>query len=183
MLPLRGSDSSPSGIHKEHNLKITHFLTCFFSYPKHLGNHLNFFTFLLGNAFDPRQTSWKAKNVNVDLGYRGHDFDGHAQVNIANRFKMKNKAKSLIKWSKRRSAIEPIFGHLKSDNRLERNLLKGNDGDNINAVLAACGFNLRKLYAVFLLPILKWLENRIMEKYFQSLLEQNYQPFGYVQNK
>ncbi len=115
-------------------------------------------------------TRWKAKNVNVDLGYRGHDYDGQAQVNIANRFKMISafggKAMSLVKWLKRRSAIEPIFGHLKSDNRLERNLLKGKDGDHINAVLAACGFNLRKLFAVFFLPILEWLKNRITEKYF-----------------
>lgn len=127
-------------------------------------------------------TNWQAKNVNVDLGYRGHDYDGQAQVNIANRFKMKNKAMSLVKWLKRRSAIEPIFGHLKSDNRLERNLLKGKDGDHTNAVLAACGFNLRKLYAVFLLPILKWLNNRIMDKYFLSVLKLNDQSFGFVQN-
>lgn len=114
-------------------------------------------------------TGWEAKNVNVDLGYRGHDYDGQAQVNIVNRLKRKNKAKSLIRWLKRRSAIEPIFGHLKSDNRLNRNLLKGKDGDQINAILAACGFNLRKLYAVFLLPILKWLKNQLMEKYFFSV--------------
>jgi IS5 family transposase len=96
---------------------------------------------------------------------------------------MKNKAKSLIKWLKRRSAIEPIFGHLKSDNRLERNLLKGQEGDHINAVLAACGFNLRKLYAVFLLPILKWLKNQIIENYF--LLEQqlDYKTFIIKENK
>jgi IS5 family transposase len=122
-------------------------------------------------------TSWKAKNVNVDLGYRGHNYDGQAQVNMANRFKMKNKTMSLAKWLKRRSAIEPIFGHLKSDNRLERNLLKGKDGDHINAVLAACGFNLRKLYAVFLLPILKWLKNQITEKYFLFFPKINEQSF------
>ena len=111
-------------------------------------------------------TNWQAENINVDLGYRGHNYDGQAQVNIVNRLKMKNKPKSLIRWLRRRSAIEPIFGHLKSDNRLERNLLQGKDGDHINAVLAACGFNLRKLYAVFLLPILKWLKNQFIEKYF-----------------
>ncbi len=111
-------------------------------------------------------TNWKAKNVTVDLGYRGHDYDGQAEINIVNRRTMKRKPRSLIKWLKRRSAIEPIFGHLKSDNRLDRNLLKGEEGDHINAVLSACGFNLRKLYAVFLLPILKWLKNQIMGKYF-----------------
>ena len=121
-------------------------------------------------------TNWRAKNVNVDLGYRGHDYDGQAQVNIVNRLKMKNKAKSLVKWLKRRSAIEPIFGHLKSDNRLERNLLKGKEGDHTNAVLAACGFNLRKLYAVFLLPILEWLKKQLMGKYFHqdSILSEKY---------
>jgi len=127
-------------------------------------------------------TSWKVKNVNVDLGYRGHDYDGQAQVNIANRFKMKNKANSLIKWLKRRSTIEPIFGLLKSDNRLERNLLKGKDGVHINAVLAASGFNFRKLYAVFFLPILKWLGTRITDIYFSSVLKLNEKSFCFVQN-
>ncbi len=128
-------------------------------------------------------TNWEAKNVNVDLGYRGHDYDGQAQVNIVNRRTMKNKSKSLIKWLKRRSAIEPIFGHLKSDNRLERNLLKGKDGDHINAILAACGFNLRKLYRVFLLPIFKWLKNQIIEKYFLLFPKLNDQSFVFIKNK
>jgi len=128
-------------------------------------------------------TNWKAKNVTVDLGYRGHDYDGQAKVKIANRLTMKNKAKSLIKWLKRRSAIEPIFGHLKSDNRLERNLLKGKEGDHINAVLAACGFNLRKLYAVFLLSILKWLKNHITEKYFLSYQQLGFKTFVIIENK
>lgn len=128
-------------------------------------------------------TNWKAKNVTVDLGYRGHDYDGRAKVNIVNRLTMKNKAKSLIKWLKRRSAIEPIFGHLKSDNRLERNLLKGKQGDHINAVLAACGFNLRKLYAVFLLPILKWLKSHMTEKYFLSYQQFDFKTFIIIENK
>jgi IS5 family transposase len=128
-------------------------------------------------------TNWKAKNITVDLGYRGHDYDGQAQVNIVNRMTMKNKSKTLIKWLKRRSAIEPIFGHLKSDNRLERNLLKGKEGDHINAVLAACGFNLRKLYAVFLLPILKWLKNQIIEKYFFLYQQLAFKYFIITENK
>ena len=127
-------------------------------------------------------TNWQAKNINVDLGYRGHNYDGQAEVHLTNRITMKKKARSLIKWLKRRSAIEPIFGHLKSDNRLERNLLKGEDGDHINAVLAACGFNLRKLYAVFLLPILKWLKNQFIEKYFPFFPKLNEQLFQVVLN-
>ncbi|PID59388.1 MAG: hypothetical protein CR986_06485 [Ignavibacteriae bacterium] len=53
---------------------------------------------------------------------------------------------------------------LKKDNRLDRNMLKGKYGDRINAVLAACGLNLKKLYNVFLWQLfntLKFLLYRI----------------------
>jgi hypothetical protein len=43
---------------------------------------------------------------------------------------------------KRRSAIEAIIGHLKSEHKLGRNYLKGSVGDAHNALLAGMGFNL-----------------------------------------
>ncbi|VVM17742.1 hypothetical protein BSPWISOXPB_1187 [uncultured Gammaproteobacteria bacterium] len=46
------------------------------------------------------------------------------------------------KLCKRRAAIEPIIGHLK-DFRLSRNLLKGQVGDEINVLMAACAWNLK----------------------------------------
>jgi IS5 family transposase len=58
-------------------------------------------------------------------------------------------------WFKRRSAIEPIIGHVKSDHRMGRNYLKGETGDMINAILAGCGFNLRKLLRALLLFFFK----------------------------
>ena len=42
---------------------------------------------------------------------------------------------------KRRAAVEPVIGHLKAEHRMDRNYLKGRDGDRINAVLAAAGYN------------------------------------------
>jgi transposase, IS5 family len=42
---------------------------------------------------------------------------------------------------RRRAAVEPVIGHLKADHRMDRNYLKGRDGDRINAVLAAAGYN------------------------------------------
>jgi IS5 family transposase len=51
---------------------------------------------------------------------------------------------------KRRAAVEPVIGHLKAEHRLGRNYLKGRDGDRINAVLAAAGYN-------FGLFLLRWL--------------------------
>jgi IS5 family transposase len=49
------------------------------------------------------------------------------------------------KLLKRRQAIEPIIGHLKSDNRMNRCHLKGPGGDAIHAVLCAAGYNIRWL--------------------------------------
>ena len=54
---------------------------------------------------------------------------------------------------KRRAAVEPTIGHLKSDHRLERNALRGTLGDSINALLSAAAMNFGKLLG-FLLPIL-----------------------------
>jgi IS5 family transposase len=42
---------------------------------------------------------------------------------------------------RRRAAVEPVIGHLKDDHRMRRNYLQGRDGDHINAVLAAAGYN------------------------------------------
>ena len=44
---------------------------------------------------------------------------------------------------RRRSAIEPLIGHMKSDGRLDRHFLAGVRGDAINALLCGAGYNLR----------------------------------------
>ena len=59
-----------------------------------------------------------------------------------------------------RSAIEPVIGHLKSDHRMDRNFLLGETGDRINAAMAACGFNLRKLIRAFLFWLFAMLQHR-----------------------
>jgi hypothetical protein len=46
---------------------------------------------------------------------------------------------------RRRSAIEPVIGHLKAEHRMERNYLWFKHGDANNAVLAAVGYNFRRL--------------------------------------
>jgi transposase, IS5 family len=50
---------------------------------------------------------------------------------------------------RRRAAVEPVIGHLKAEHRMGRNYLKGPEGDRINAVLAAAGYNFALL--------LRWL--------------------------
>ncbi|VAV84343.1 hypothetical protein MNBD_BACTEROID02-887, partial [hydrothermal vent metagenome] len=46
---------------------------------------------------------------------------------------------------RRRAAIEPVIGHLKTDFRLNQNYLWGENSPQINAFLAATGWNLKKM--------------------------------------
>jgi transposase, IS5 family len=50
---------------------------------------------------------------------------------------------------RRRSAVEPVIGHLKDEHRMGRNYLAHRHGDLNNAILAAAGYNFRRL--------IKWL--------------------------
>jgi IS5 family transposase len=54
---------------------------------------------------------------------------------------------TLAKALRRRSAIEPEIGHMKTDGRLARCGLKGTLGDALFAVLCGCGHNIRKILA------------------------------------
>ena len=105
-------------------------------------------------------TGWQPLHAYCDKGYRGVAKEvPETEVHISGKKKKSMKA-SLWKWYARQCAIEPIFGHLKSDNRLERNHLQGKDGDRMNAILSGCGFNLRKLLRAFFLPFSRWLVGR-----------------------
>ena len=63
------------------------------------------------------------------------------------------------KQLRRRAAIEPIIGHLKSDFRMARNYLKGAIGDHLNVLLAATAFNLKKWLNNAAKLILSFLRN------------------------
>jgi IS5 family transposase len=78
----------------------------------------------------------------VDRGYRGHGVET-TQVLISG--SKRGLTPALKKLLRRRSAIEPEIGHMKTDGRLARCPLKGLRGDAIFAVLCGCGHNLRKI--------------------------------------
>ena len=85
----------------------------------------------------------------VDKGYRGHSTPNPLRVFISGQ---KRGVHGVIKRElRRRSAIEPIIGHMKDDGHLGRNFLWGRHGDQNNAVLSAIGHNLRL--------VLKWLRH------------------------
>ncbi len=120
----------------------------------------------LGNPFDGHTlipslaqvtsiTGMRPKEAFCDRGYRGKkNHPSDVSVHLSGK---RTKSRSFRKWLKRRSAIEPIIGHTKQDNRMGRNFLKGTCGDEMNALLAACGFNFRKLLRVFFLSFFTWV--------------------------
>jgi transposase, IS5 family len=101
-------------------------------------------------------TGRQIERVYVDKGYRGHDVPNPRRVFISGQ---KRGVFGLIKRElRRRSAIEPIIGHLKAERHLGRCYLKGHRGDAANAILSAVGFNLRlvlRWLRIFLSQILK----------------------------
>ena len=83
----------------------------------------------------------------VDRGYRGHGYQGPTEIFICGPGTGSRRSRSLRRWCRRRSAIEPMIGHMKNDGRLGRNYLLGKDGDRMNVVLSAAGHNLRLILA------------------------------------
>jgi IS5 family transposase len=82
------------------------------------------------------------KTVIVDRGYRGVELDG---IQILRSGQKRGITRTLHAMIKRRSAIEPTIGHMKTDGRLGRNWLKGALGDALHAVLCGAGHNVRLL--------------------------------------
>jgi IS5 family transposase len=106
-------------------------------------------------------TPSQPKHVVVDLGYRGVD---HANpgIEIIHRGKYRSLTKKQRQWLKRRQAVEPAIGHLKSDHRMDRCWLKGSLGDALHAVLCAAGYNLRWLMRAMIRLGLKVLYLRLI---------------------
>ncbi len=105
-------------------------------------------------------TGREVERIYVDKGYRGHNYPNPHRV-----FKSGQKRGvhgQIKKELRRRSAIEPVIGHCKSDGHMGRNFLKGRLGDQINAVMSAVGYNLRFIF--------KWLRN-LLGKIVSAILK------------
>lgn len=98
-----------------------------------------------------------SQTVHVDMGYRGHNYQGDKTVIVDKRHRGET-PKRVWRWMKRRAAVEPTIGHLKCDHRLERNQLRGTLGDSINAILSAAAMNFGKLLGFLWAFLLQCLE-------------------------
>ena len=87
--------------------------------------------------------------ITVDRGYRGRTKIGQTTINIPKPFNDKKLSRyrqnKLRHKFRRRAAIEPVIGHVKSDHRVGRNFYKGIVGDQVNVLLGAAAFNFKRM--------------------------------------
>ena len=99
------------------------------------------------------------KRIIADKGYRGHGAPAPYDMRVYVSEQKRGVTAQIKRELRRRAAVEPVIGHMKSDHRLDRNFLIGPHGDATNAVLAAVGYNFARLIAwLRVLLCALWLE-------------------------
>lgn len=89
------------------------------------------------------------QRILADAGYKGHNAPQEHRFKVYTAGQKRRMTNAIKREMRRRSAIEPVIGHAKAEHRMGRNYLAGQNGDAINAVLAAAGYNFRRLLAWF----------------------------------
>jgi IS5 family transposase len=89
------------------------------------------------------------ERLHADAGYRGHNAPSDYKFKVYTSRQKRRLTPAIKREMKRRAAVEPVIGHTKEEHRMGRNYLAGRHGDANNAVLAAAGYNFRRL--------IKWL--------------------------
>jgi IS5 family transposase len=107
-----------------------------------------------GDTLDPqlqqveRLTGRYPGTAIADRGYRGKKTVLGVQIRIPGKplKRATNYEKQRArKFFRARAGIEPVIGHIKHDHRMIKNYLSGTQGDAINTLLAAAGFNMMKM--------------------------------------
>jgi IS5 family transposase len=133
------------------------------------GQFVTYIAALHGNPYDGHTlketiagvtaiTGLEPERIFVDKGYRGRYYDKPLRVYRSGQ--RRGLTPLLQRLLRRRSAIEPVIGHMKEDGRLGRNFLHNRHGDRLNAILAGVGQNVRLLLrwvALLLRVVLVWL--------------------------
>jgi transposase, IS5 family len=104
------------------------------------------------------------ERILADKGYRGHNAPPDYKFRVFTSGQKRHMTPKIKRELRRRSAVEPVIGHLKSDHRMERNYLWHREGDAANAILAAVGYNFRRLIRwlrLLLCQILDQITSRI----------------------
>jgi len=95
------------------------------------------------------------KRILADAGYRGHNAPQAHKFHVFTTGQKRRMTPAIKRQMKRRAAVEPVIGHLKNGHRMNRNYLAHTQGDAINPILAAAGYNFRM--------ILKWIRKLLLK--------------------
>jgi len=95
------------------------------------------------------------KRILADAGYRGHNAPQAHKLHVFTTGQKRRMTPAIKRQMKRRAAVEPVIGHLKNGHRMNRNYLTHTQGDVINPILAATGYNFRL--------ILKWIRKLLFK--------------------
>ena len=85
------------------------------------------------------------ERILADKGYRGHNAPPDYKFRVFTSGQKRRMTPKIKRELRRRSAVEPVIGHLKAEHRMGRNYLWHRQGDATNAILAAAGYNFRRL--------------------------------------
>lgn len=91
------------------------------------------------------------RGILADAGYRGHNAPQSHKFRVFTAGQKRRVTPAIKRQMRRRSAVEPVIGHIKSEHRMGRNYLAGQQGAALNAILAAAGYNFSLL--------LRWLKD------------------------
>jgi transposase, IS5 family len=100
------------------------------------------------------------ERILADAGYKGHNAPASHKFRVYTSGQKRRMTPAIKREMRRRAAIEPVIGHVKNEHRMGRNHLAHEQGDAINAILAAAGYNFRLL--------LTWL--RLLLRLFLTVL-------------
>lgn len=89
------------------------------------------------------------ERILADAGYRGHKAPLSHKFRVFTTGQKRRMTPAIKREMRRRAAVEPVIGHIKNEHRMDRNYLAHPQGDAVNAILAAMGYNFSLL--------LKWL--------------------------
>jgi len=91
----------------------------------------------------------RIERILADAGYKGHNAPLSHKFRVFTTGQKRRMTPAIKRELKRRAAVEPVIGHIKNEHRMDRNYLAHAQGDAVNAILAAAGYNFSLL--------LKWL--------------------------
>ena len=98
----------------------------------------------------------------ADAGYKGHNAELRHKFKVFTTGQKRRVTPAIKRQMKRRAAVEPVIGHLKSGHRMNRNFLAHIQGDAVNPILAAAGYNFRL--------ILKWIRLILVQIWLSAII-------------